>query len=88
MHHSQMQSNMGIKNGLNNMEDKILKQYAKLMVHNGTREARKNSQKFNIPDHLINLYKRSGATDNQITYLNNKWANAYTKADKKLRGLN
>lgn len=79
---------MDTTNGLNNMEDKILKQYAKLMVHNGTREARKNSQKFSIPDSLINLYKKSGATDNQIAYLNNKWANAYTKEDKKLRGLN
>ena len=33
------------------------------------------------------LYKRSGATNNQITYLKNKWANAYEKEDKKLRGL-
>ena len=69
------------------MEDRILKDLARLMIHNGTKEASRNTQRFNIPDHLIDLYKSSGATDNQITYLKNKWANAYEKEDKKLRGL-
>ena len=69
------------------MRDKLINKQATLCTKAGTNEASKNTQKFSIPDEVIDVYKKLGLTADEITYLNTAWSNAYATEDKKLRGL-
>ena len=52
------------------MRDKLINKLATLCTKAGTNEASKNTQKFIIPDEVIDVYKKLGLTADEITYLN------------------